>query len=96
MNPMMRTGSPGYAMALAIWSKGRRVAKTPNVCTNGMWPQRARAPAMLIMFASAMPAWMNRAGNSPANRLTSHCRVRSPLRHSTSSRRRARSTSARP
>jgi hypothetical protein len=62
MNPMMRTFRFGNAIALMIWSSGRRVAKTPNVCTNGMKPSRASAPATPIMFASAIPAWMNRSG----------------------------------
>jgi hypothetical protein len=62
MNPTIRTGRRGNAMALMIWSSGRRVAKTPKVCTNGMNPSRARAPATPIMLASAMPAWMNRSG----------------------------------
>ena len=35
MKPTILTGSRGYATALMIWSSGRRVAKTPNVCTNG-------------------------------------------------------------
>src|ERR1035441_6613023 len=59
-------------MALMIWSSGRRVAKTPKVCMNGMWPLRASAPATPIMFASAMPAWMNRSGISAWNRSISH------------------------
>src|SRR5580692_9569781 len=83
-------------IALAIWSYGRRVANTPKVCTNGTKPHRASAPAMPIMFASAIPPWMNRSPNSAWNRSTSVCLVRSPDRQSTSARRRARSTSARP
>src|SRR5215467_15414945 len=31
--------------ALPIWSRGRRVANTPKVCTNGISPLRASAPA---------------------------------------------------
>src|ERR1035438_6389276 len=83
-------------MALMIWSSGRRVANTPKVCTNGMWPLRASAPATPIMLASAMPAWMNRSGISAWNRSTSHWRGRSPLRHTISGRWRARFTSAWP
>ena len=79
-----------------IWSSGRRVANTPKVCTNGRNPRRARAPAMLIMLASAMPPWMKRPGISSWNRSTSVCLVRSPVRHRISGRSRARSTSARP
>ena len=96
MKPMIRTGSRGNATALMIWSSGRRVAKTPKVCTNGRNPSRASAPAMPIMFASAIPAWMNRSGKASANRSISHCRVRSPDRHTTSGRSRASSTSDRP
>ena len=96
MKPMSRTGRLGYATALTIWSSGRRVAKTPNVCTNGLKPLRASAPATLTMFASAMPPWMNRSGNFSWNRSTSVCLVRSPDRHTTSARRPARSARARP
>jgi hypothetical protein len=83
-------------MALAIWSKGRRVANTPNVCTNGLCPDLARAPAMPIMFASAMPQWMNRSGMASWNKSISHWRVRSPVRQTMSSRWRANSRRARP
>src|ERR1700730_13769345 len=96
MNPTMRTGSPGYAIELTIWSKARRVANTPKVCTNGIWPLRDSAPARLIMFASAMPPWMNRSGIFSWKRSTSHCRVRSPDRHRISSRCSATSTRALP
>src|SRR5258708_31102048 len=83
-------------MVLTIWWSGRLVAKTPKVCTKGMKPWRASAPAIDIMLASAIPAWMNRSGNASWNRSTSHCRERSPDRHSTSGRAAARSTRARP
>src|SRR6516225_9608371 len=96
MKPMIRTGSRGNAIALMIWSSGRRVANTPKVCTNGMNPSRASAPAMPIMLASAIPAWMNRSGKASANRSISHCLVRSPDRQTMSSRSFASATSAWP
>ena len=89
MNPMIRTGSRGNAIALMIWSSGLRVANTPNVCTNGINPSRASAPAMPIMLASAIPACTNRSGNASANRSISHCLVRSPDRQTISGRRAA-------
>ena len=64
MKPRMRTLRLGNATALMIWSSGRLVAKTPKVCTKGTNPSRASAAAMPIMFASAIPAWMNRSGNA--------------------------------
>src|SRR6202789_1219763 len=79
-----------------IWSSGRRVATTPKVWTNGRNPRRARAPAMLIRLASAMPPWMKRSGICSWNRSISVWRVKSPVRHRISGRLRARSTSARP
>src|SRR6202012_6151783 len=79
-----------------IWSSGRRVANTPKVWTNGRNPRRARAPAMLIMLASALPPWMKRSGICSWNRSISVCLVRAPVRHRISGRVRARSTSACP
>src|SRR5215469_9219878 len=75
------------------WSSGRRAANVPKVCTNGTNPSRASAPATPIMFASAIPAWMNRSGYAPANRSISHCLLRSPVRHTMSSRSFASATS---
>ena len=93
MKPMIRTLRFGKAIALMTWSSGRRVANVPKVCTYGTNPSRASAPATPIMFASAIPAWMNRSGYASAKRSISHCLDRSPVRQTMSSRSFASATS---